>query len=182
MILRVVPKRLPIAVGLAGAGCSCGGKTIDPRSRCARTSQYAGTLIEVIIATVILAIAGAGIVGSINYGIFMLRLARENARATQVLLEKSEALRMYSWDQIVYTNNFVPTNFTAVYDPQAPTNTQGATYNGSIIIGSVPFAASYAANIRQCTISLQWVTMGRINHNRSLTTYIAKDGIQNYVY
>src|SRR5690349_20555115 len=40
-----------------------------------RKSEFAGTLIEVIVATVIIAIAGAGIIGSINYGMYVTQLA-----------------------------------------------------------------------------------------------------------
>jgi prepilin-type N-terminal cleavage/methylation domain-containing protein len=183
MFLRVVPNSLPKQFGLAVTGRPAEGATLRAQAPAGlHASQQGGTLIETLIATVILGILGAGIIGSINYGMFMLRLARENARATQVLVEKSEALRMYNWYQLVYSNNFVPTNFTAAYDPQAPTNSQGVTYNGTITIGTVPFSASYSASIRQVTIAIQWATMGRVNHSRSLTTYVAKDGMQNYVY
>jgi type II secretory pathway pseudopilin PulG len=184
MMFRVVPKRLPTAVGLAGVGPSCGGTTTcsKPAISPARTSQEGSTLIESVIATVILAIAFSAIIGSINYGMFMMRLARENARASQVLLEKTEALRLYNWDQIVYSNGFLPSTFTAMYDPQGSTNNQGITYNGQMTISNVPFTASYSTNIRQINITLQWVTAGRINHSRSLATYIAKNGLQNYVY
>lgn len=177
MMLIDVPKRLPKTIGLAGAS----NTQVGAGSRSGRGRQ-GGTIIEVMVASVILAILGAGIVSSINCGMFMMRLARENARATQVLLEKSEALRMYNWYQVVYSNNFIPSSFTAAYDPQAGTNNQGAIYNGTIVITNVPFSATYNTNMRQCTISVQWTTAGRINHTRSLTTYIARDGVQNYVY
>jgi len=44
-----------------------------------------------------------------------------------------------------------------------------------------PFAASYAADLRQLKLTVQWQT-GRISHSRTNITNIAKDGIQNYVY
>lgn len=182
MILNAVLECFPKKSGLAGAlNCSKAVSLDRQTSPACRRSLRAGTLIEVVLATFILAIMGAAIASSINYGMFMLRLARENARATQVLIEKSEALRLYNWDQIVYSNGFIPATFPAVYDPQ-DTNHQGVVYNGAISISNVPFAASYATNLRQCTITLQWVTAGKINHNRSLTTYIARQGLQNYVY
>jgi type II secretory pathway pseudopilin PulG len=183
MILRVVPKRLPIALGLAGAGCSCGGRTTAARPATVLTtaSLKGGTLIEVVIATVILSILGAAVVGSINYGMFMMRLARENARATQVMVEKLESIRLYDWDQVT-TSGFVPQNFTDVYDPQGATNQQGAVYSGTMTISNVPFSTSYSTNLKQFTVTISWTTAGKINHYREISTLVARDGIQPYVF
>ncbi|HWX21352.1 MAG TPA: hypothetical protein VN578_15740 [Candidatus Binatia bacterium] len=152
--------------------------------RCGKRGESAGTLVEVILATCILSILSAGFMGSTNYGLFMMRLARENQRATQILLEKTEAIRLYNWDQVTNAG-FIPTNFTAYYDPQT-TNNPGVVYNGTMSILTPAFnpgpAPSYANNMREFSITLTWTTFGRINHTRTLTTYVAKDGIQNYVY
>src|SRR5262245_45144004 len=76
-----------------------------------RKSEAGNTLAEVVIATVILAIIAAALISSINYGMFAMRLARENSRATQIILEKLESIRLYDWYQ-VNSNGFVPTTFT----------------------------------------------------------------------
>src|SRR3974390_764767 len=101
MILRAVRKRLPIAVGLAGQGWSPEGgiRRSKPVHGSARISERGNTLVESVVALVILSVAAAGILGSINYGMFMMRLARENARATQVMLERLESIRLYDWDE-----------------------------------------------------------------------------------
>src|SRR5262249_44898746 len=104
-------------------------KNFPMRTHVQRKSESAGTLVEVIVATIIIAIAGVGIIGSINYGMFVAQLARENARATQIMLEKLESIRLYNWTQVT-NSGFVPATFVDVYDPQAPTNAQGAVYNG----------------------------------------------------
>jgi type II secretory pathway pseudopilin PulG len=145
-----------------------------------KRGKSASTLIETVIATGILVIMAAAILGSINYGLFVMRLARENQRATQILLERTEAVRLYSWDQV--TNGVIPTSFTAPYDPQS-SNAPGIIYTGTMAVAPVEnFTPSYAANMRQFTITLDWTTADQIPHSRSLTTLIAKDGIQNYVY
>jgi type II secretory pathway pseudopilin PulG len=140
------------------------------------------TLVDVIMSIAVLGVMAGGILGSFRYGFFTLQLLRENQRATQILLEKVETLRLYSWDQ-VNTPGFIPSNLpTEYYDPQAPVGSQGAVYQGTITApSSVPFTTSYSANLRQLTLTLTWTTRN-IQHNRSLITYIAKDGIQNYVY
>jgi hypothetical protein len=132
------------------------------------------------MATGILGIMAGGIFGSFRYGFFMMQLVRENQRATQVILEKVETIRLYNWDQ-VNLSGFIPATFTDVYDPQAATNSQGARYYGTVVVTNCPLGSSYAANMRQLTVTLNWTTRD-IPHTRSVTTYIAKDGIQNYVY
>jgi len=138
------------------------------------------TLVDLIMAVAVLGIMAGGIFGSFRYGIFMLQLVRENQRATQVILEKVETIRLYNWDQ-VNSNGFIPATFTEVYDPQGTTNSQGATYHGTVRVAPCSLASPYAANLRQLTVTLNWTTRD-IPHTRTLTTYIAKDGVQNYVY
>lgn len=156
--------------------------TPDTSPSHSRKHERAGTLVEVVMATAILAMMGAGIVGSINYGMFMMRLARENARATQVMLEKLESIRLYDWDEVV-TPGFVPSTFTDYYDPQAATtNTAGAIYSGTMVVTNCPLTTSYSTNMREFVVTLQWITGGKINHTRSMSTFVARDGLQNYVY
>ena len=138
------------------------------------------TLVDVVMSVAVLGIMASGIFGSFRYGFFMLQLVRENQRATQVILEKVETIRLYSWDQ-VNSNGFIPATFTDDYDPQAGTGSKGVTYHGTVTNAPCTLSSSYAANLRQLTITLNWTTRD-IPHTRTLTTYIAKDGIQNYVF
>jgi hypothetical protein len=108
-------------------------------------------------------------------------LARENQRATQIILSKIETIRLYNWDQVTAPTNFIPTSFVEVYDPQSATNSQGAVYRGTMSLSAFPGSSSCAASMRQLTVSVNWTTRN-IPRSRSITTYIAKDGIQNYVY
>jgi len=152
--------------------------------RCNKKSIYAMALAEVVMATAIVAILGGGVVSSINYGLFVMRIARENQRATQVMVERLESIRLYNWDQVT-SGSFIPTNFTENYDPSAPTNGQGVRYFGTLRVQIPVFSGvtpSYANNMRQFTVTLQWTNASRVPHLRTLTTYVAKDGIQNYVY
>jgi hypothetical protein len=152
------------------------------RIHCAKQPEKGVTLVDVIIAVALLGVMAGGIFGSFRYGFFTLQLVRENQRATQIILEKVETIRLYSWDQ-VNSNGFIPATFTDVYDPQAAAGAQGAIYSGTVTNGPCTLspAPSYKANVRQLTVTLNWTTRS-IPHTRSLTTFIAKDGLQNYVY
>jgi type II secretory pathway pseudopilin PulG len=142
------------------------------------------TLMEVIIATGIISITGAGVISSINYGLCIMRIARENQRATQVMLEKLEAIRLYNWMQVT-NSGFIPTTFVAPYDPTSPTNSQGTLYYGTMSVTTPAFIGTtpnYSASIRQFSVSLAWTNVGGLRHTRSLSTYVAQNGVQNYVY
>jgi hypothetical protein len=150
------------------------------RIQCAKRSEQGVTLADVIIAIALLGVMAGGVLGSFRYGLFTMQLVRENQRATQIMLEKVETIRLYSWSQVT-SNGFIPKSFTDYYDPQTP-SASGATYYGTIIgPTNLPFSSSYSTNLRQLTVTVNWTTRN-LAHTRSITTYIAKNGIQNYVY
>jgi type II secretory pathway pseudopilin PulG len=124
------------------------------QQRPAAKGSAAFTLVEVVISVLVIAIGSAGLMSCIGYGFKSIQRIRENQRATQIILEKAETIRLYSWDQ-VNTSGFIPSAFTATYDgDSAGSNYTGTIYYGTVSVGSFP----------------------------GFTSYIAKDGIQNYVY
>jgi len=137
------------------------------------------SLVEVVIAMAIAGVAVISLLSAISNGMLTIQMARENMRATQIMLEKTETLRLYSWDQLMATN-FVLTSFTEKYDP-SDTNSGGLVYTGTVTKTSVPMTTAYSDEMRQITVSLAWTT-GRINRSRTFTTYVARNGLQNYIY
>ncbi len=129
-----------------------------------------------IVGIVVLAIYGG-----ISAGITSIRMARENLRATQILLEKTESLRLYTWDQI-NAPGFVPRNFVVPYDATL-TNTNGAgvLYYGAVTITRFPASVSYADDLRRVRVELNWKT-ANLPRTREILTYVSKSGIQNYLY
>ena len=140
-------------------------------------SQAAGTLAEVLAAVAILAISIAGLMGALANGFHTVQIARENERATQIMTEHMELLRLYSWDQINMVGA-LQTNFTEPYDRQNP---GGLTYTGTVSVAASAVSANYSANIKQVTLNLQWSSKN-VMRKRSVTTLVAKNGYQNYVY
>ena len=146
----------------------------------ATTGTSAYTLAEILICVLIINIGAAGLMGCFKYAFFVTRLFRENQRATQVMLERAEAIRLCSWDQ-VRSNGFIPPTFTDYFDPTATNGSSGVVYSGTVAIAAFPYNTSYKDNMRQLTLTVQW-TSDTIQRRRTNVTYIAKDGIQNYVY
>jgi type II secretory pathway pseudopilin PulG len=149
--------------------------------RYGKSNKEGTTLVDVIMAVAIIAIMASGIVGALSYGFFTMSNVRENQRATQIMLETLETIRLYNWSQ-VNSNGFIPPTFSAVYDPQSSAGQQGLTYYGTIAkTNGLNVGASINTNMVQLDISLRW-TNRNIPHFRTVRTFIAKDGIQNYVF
>jgi len=140
------------------------------------------TMIEVMVSMAIVGIVVLAIYSAISAGVTSIRMARENLRATQILLEKTESIRLYTWDQINATG-FVPKNFIVPYDATL-TNTNGAgvLYYGTVTITKFPAGlASYSDDLRRVRVELNWKT-GNLPRTREILTYVSKSGIQNYLY
>jgi prepilin-type N-terminal cleavage/methylation domain-containing protein len=136
------------------------------------------TLLEVVFAMAIVGSIVVAVYGAITSGMSSLRMARENLRATQILVEKTEALRLYAWDQL--NTNFLPSHFIAPYDVNT-TATNGVVYIGSISLTRPAIGTSYTNDLRLVTIRVEWKT-GNLQRSRELSTYVCKSGLQNYVY
>src|SRR6266853_4239408 len=104
------------------------------------------TIAEVVMCLLILNVGAAGLMGCFKYAFFVTGLFRENQRATQVMLERAEAIRLCSWDQ-VRSNGFIPPTFTDYFDPTATTNTKGVVYSGTVAITSFPYNTTYKDNL-----------------------------------
>ena len=94
----------------------------------ARALRAAYSMIELLVAIAILGIMFVSLYSGFSAGFAIIQLARENLRATQVLQEKMETIRLYTWEQI-NTPGFIPTNFLdSFYAAASNTSSQGITY------------------------------------------------------
>ena len=74
-----------------------------------------------MVGIAVMAVMITALYGGFTFAFAEVRLARENVRATQVLQEKMEVVRLYNWDQLNQPG-FVPTQFTEAYYVGNPTN------------------------------------------------------------
>ena len=141
--------------------------------------QAAFGLTESLIGVVIIGVVFTALYAGMTTGFQSVRSARENLRATQILLEKFESLRLYNWEQITSTNGYIPTLFTNHYVLN-PT-TAGTVYTGKVDIQPVPITEVYRDDMRSVTVTVEWTT-GSTRRMRSFTSYVAKYGLQHYIY
>lgn len=111
-------------------------------------------------------------------GFDSIRSSQENLRATQIILEKFEIIRMYNWEQL-NTPGFVPATFTADFAPNE--SSPGVIYEGRLTIDNSGLPEIYGADMRSVRIDLSWKS-GSITRTRTFTTFVAKNGIQRYIF
>lgn len=146
------------------------------------------TLIEVAISAAIVGLIIVALYSGLSSGFAIIHLARENLRANQIMVEKMETIRLYTWEQI-NTPGYVPTNFTAPFFPAVDTgstnqslaDSSGLVYSGKITITNAPISASYSNDMRLVKVDLVWTNTGR-PRVREMQTLVSRYGMQNYVY
>lgn len=155
-------------------------------SNSARRGDRAYTLAEVIVTVLVVAVMVITLYAGFSNGFRVVQITRENLRATQIMLEWMETVRLYTWSQ-VQSNAYVPPVFKDVYDPSGLSTNSGGTkyvaYTHRQFATNVP--AAYSTNIFQFTVTLYWTNYQgakAIPQSRQMQTFIAKQGLQNYVF
>jgi prepilin-type N-terminal cleavage/methylation domain-containing protein len=154
-----------------------------PSSKIPRTGSKGFTLVETVIGMAIVSFVFMALYSGISHGFKIILTSQQNMRATQVMLEKMETIRLYSWTQLL-TPDFIPESFVAALDP-ADTDiedlSEDEVFDGEVSIEASGLGTSYAGEMRKITITLKWKTSGR-PQERSMTTLVSKNGLQNYIY
>src|SRR5712664_3238219 len=124
-----------------------------------KTRAGAFTLPEVLVAAGLIGFSGLALFTGFQQSFNLVESDRENLRATQILQEKMEMIRLYSWDQVT-NSGFIPSSFSEAFDPTAATNSSGVTYAGTVIVTNAPITETYSADMRLVNISLSWTNAG----------------------
>ena len=151
------------------------------------------SLIEALVSACIVGVLFVSLYAGIAAGFGALNSARENLRATQVLIDKMETLRLYSWSQVSTfgsSTSYIPSTFTESFFPtttdySSSTVSTGATgggfiYYGTVAIDSSGFTQNYSNSVKLVTMTVRW-TNG-VPRSQTMSTYTAQYGIQNYIY
>jgi type II secretory pathway pseudopilin PulG len=146
------------------------------------------SILELLIAVTVMAIIFAAVFSGVSSTFNLMTTARENLRATQIMVSRLEGIRLCAWGSgQLFNTNIVPAVFTETFYPLglSTTTNNGTVYSGTMTITTNPAfstAASYAPSMAVVTVTVVW-TNGIANvHRRSMTSYVAQFGEQNYVY
>ncbi len=170
-----------------------------------RIRQLAFTLAELLVSVALVSVVVVSLYGGIVQGMVIVDVGRDNMRATQLMVNTMEVVRLYNWDQI-NSNGYIPTNFvTELY----PTNTARSAVpvveeqilveeeiqlapeyreknpnrmcSVDIRFSTPNFGTSYDTNMRQIDIRVTWTNQNVVRW-RTMSSLIAEEGLQKYVF
>ena len=151
-------------------------------------SQRGFTLVEVMVAVFILAVVFVGFYVNLQQGCAAVETSRENLRATQILEQQMETIRLYTWSQIK-SNGFVVTNFTTAFTPDtnglssSHYGTNSMSYTGTVTIANSSLTESYASNLVLVTVTLTWKSdINNVTNTAQMSTLVSRYGLHNYYY
>ena len=154
--------------------------------------RRAYTFVEVMVAVAVVGVMVVSLYLCIATSFSIIQQTRENLRASQIMMQRVETVRLYTWDQL--RNVTVParfqTNFTEVYDPLSVTNGTGGgvVYAGGVSVTVPPpvlAGITYRSNVALVSVTIRWTNLNgsvKLPHVRQFQTLVAKSGMQKYVY
>ena len=144
---------------------------------CPRQAAY--TLPEVMVGVSIIAVMFVTLYLGFTQGFAVVQASRENLRATQILQQQAEVIRLYTWDQL--TNGTIPLSKTWTFYPMGALGSKGVTYDGRISLTGAPMVEGYAADHQQVVFTLTW-NSGNVQRQRQMSTLVSKYGLHNYIF
>jgi prepilin-type N-terminal cleavage/methylation domain-containing protein len=152
------------------------------KKRGLKWGERAFTLAEVMVAVFVLGTISIAFYGGLSSGFAVTQAAREDLRATQILMQKTEGIRLCTWSEL---SNYT---FRESYDPVGTNQSKGVVYTGIVSIGSatnIPAAAAYKGNMKTVTVSIFWTNYNGslpVVQRREMQTLVARYGLQNYIW
>src|SRR5688572_18582124 len=123
-----------------------------------RRRNQAFSLVEAVVGMALLGLVCMALFSGLCNSTFSVQLARENLRATQIMAEKLDTIRLYRWKDVT-NEKFVlklAQGFVAPLhapDPLLPqTNALTAAFRGAVYIEPAPIGELYGKDMRLVTV------------------------------
>jgi len=148
------------------------------------------TLPEVLICICVIGVMFVSLYTGITTGFGIISMARENLRATQIMTDRMEEMRLYTWSQVTSfgsSTSYIPSSFIEPFFPtnsgssSFSTNTAGFNYYGLLSVRIPVITESYSNDLREVVVTINW-TNGSVPRTRSMSTFVSQYGMQNYIY
>ncbi|HKQ40442.1 MAG TPA: hypothetical protein VJ063_20395 [Verrucomicrobiae bacterium] len=148
-----------------------------------RNGKKAFFLLEAVIGMALLGLVMMAMYTGLCTTTFSVQLSRENLRATQIMTETLDTIRLYGWKKInpIYIQT-VPTLPLYVDDPsKAGNDASTRVFTREITLEPAPIAEPYGVDMQVVTVKLTWQT-GKLKRTRTMSTMVSKYGLNRYVY
>jgi prepilin-type N-terminal cleavage/methylation domain-containing protein len=168
-----------------------------------RRNEGGFSLIESVIGMLVVGILITGLYGVITSGFRTEQWNREDLRATQILIEKMDQLRVISWEDL-NDASVVPRTFQAALNPEetaslrtrvisiggvltntivvGPRSDRALLFTGTVEVLDAPNDTAYSSEMKQVRVTVNWTSAAGMPRSRSFTTFVARYGMQNYQY
>ena len=137
------------------------------------------TIVEVMMATVVMAFAITTSITTMQRAFLALDSARNLTLAGQIMVSEMEEIRMLGWDEVA-AFDLSPTVTTLTLGTNFTSNPQIGTRFSLTRTVSLPDAAN--PSIRQIMLTVTWSGYDGRRLSRSYTTHYARYGIHDYLY
>ncbi len=131
------------------------------------------TLIEVVIAVLVLAAVVASTIMAMRAGFTMIQVARDNTMASQILQSEMENLRLMRWDDLVTLEEVESFSVGDDFD-----TTVAARY--SAVRRVTEFEERNG--VIEVELEIRWTGVGGAGHRRVYRTTFTKNGLNDYYY
>lgn len=144
---------------------------------------------EGLVAAAFLGVVVALLYGAFSLGFPVIQSTRESLRASRIVMQRAEALRLFTGSQVRDPNNCLKPLFVEPYDPRGVTSNSGrgqyagyASAAGSAT-GDLPTACH--THMRPVTVTLYWtnyIGAKPVVHSRQMQTALARNGMPKYIW
>src|SRR5882762_2133459 len=129
---------------------------VIPENLKSNSRQSAYTLAEVMVGLAIMSVMFLTLYLGFTQGFGVVQGSRENLRATQILQQQAEVIRLYTWEQIDPASGWIPPTTSWTFYPLGGSGNQGITYTSTVTVANAPMTESYAADNKLVTFALTW--------------------------
>ena len=152
--------------------------------RAARRQDRGFTIIEVAMASFIMAFGIGSSIIALQSGFKALDVARDTTLASQILQSEIERLRLMAWsntattavDSIIELPASEAVSLASMFSSSAGLETKFD------VTRAVEVDADRPTEVRYITISVRWRSYDGRTHNRSFRSMYAKNGLYDYYY
>ncbi len=129
------------------------------------------SLIEILIAILVIGIVIGSTLVAMRSGFSMIQLARDNTMASQIMQSEMENLRLMNWTQL----GELPEEESFEVDTQLDANI-AARYERTRRVTEV------RDGMREVELVVEWDTVGGSRHTRTYRTLFSQEGLNDYYY
>jgi Tfp pilus assembly protein PilV len=155
-----------------------------PRSHDSRRSRRGFTIMEVMMATFVMAFGISTAIIALQTGFKSLDVARDSTLASQIMQSEIERLRLWPWNNTstsaVDSICELPSSETVSLTTMFASNAELAAKFA--VTRTVTADSTRPDDVRYITLNVTWKSYDGRTHTRSFTTMYAKNGLYDYYY